>query len=400
MTDASGATGDTASSPPPPPAPDPPYRRVTRSRDDRVLGGVAAGIARSAGVDPVIVRLAFVFVTLLAGVGILLYLAGWLLIPEGPDPGPTAPRAQPNVRQLAGFAVLGLGLLVVAGSFDFWIEERALWALGLIAIGGAVLWVRGRDTRDAASAEPPDSGPAAFGSWPASPPSAPSAASAPSWTPASPAAPARPRRAPASLLGLFALCALAVWAGVAAGLHALGVVEVGASFVLAGALIVVGAALVVGARWGRARWLVVPGVALALIATAWSALDLPLAGGIGERNYRPTSFAVLEDDYELGLGSLHLDLRELDFAGRRETVRVTVGVGETNVWVPDGVRTVVDAHVRFGELQILGGEQGGADVEDRVVREGTEGTGELRLELEGGVGSVKVFDDADDGGVR
>jgi len=402
MTDVPGEPGDTDSNPTPPPQPhgqppgqppaQPPLRRVTRSRDDRVLGGVAAGIARAAGVDPIVVRLGFVFATVLAGVGVLAYLAGWLLIPEAPDPGPTPTKAQANVRQIAGFAVLGIGLLVVLGNFDLWIDERAMWALGLIAIGGGVLWVRGRDARDAATAEhaePGEPAPAAVASWQAPTSSVPPAA----WTPPG-GAPARRPRGSASLLGLFTLCALAIWVGVAAGLHALGAVDVGAGFVLSGALIVVGIALVVGARWGRARWLVAPGIALALVATAWGALDLPLDGGIGERNYHPTTFAVLEDEYELGLGSLHLDLRDLDFTGRTETVRVTVGVGEVNVWVPDDVRAVVDGEVRLGELRIFGGNQGGGRIDERVVREGNDGAGELRLELQGGLGSVKVLDEA------
>lgn len=48
----------------------------------RMLAGVAAGVARSLGVDPVITRIAFVILTLAGGAGIPLYLAGWLLIPD------------------------------------------------------------------------------------------------------------------------------------------------------------------------------------------------------------------------------------------------------------------------------------------------------------------------------
>jgi phage shock protein C len=47
-----------------------------------MLAGVASGIARYVGVDVTIVRIAFVLVTLVGGVGIPLYLASWLLIPD------------------------------------------------------------------------------------------------------------------------------------------------------------------------------------------------------------------------------------------------------------------------------------------------------------------------------
>jgi phage shock protein PspC (stress-responsive transcriptional regulator) len=59
---------------------------LRRSLDDRMLGGVAAGLARYFGVDPMIVRIAFVVLTVVGGAGIPLYLAGLLLIPdEGSD---------------------------------------------------------------------------------------------------------------------------------------------------------------------------------------------------------------------------------------------------------------------------------------------------------------------------
>jgi len=55
---------------------------LRRSLDDRMLGGVAGGLARYFGVDAVIVRIAFVVLTFVGGAGIPLYLAGLLLIPE------------------------------------------------------------------------------------------------------------------------------------------------------------------------------------------------------------------------------------------------------------------------------------------------------------------------------
>jgi phage shock protein PspC (stress-responsive transcriptional regulator) len=55
---------------------------LRRSYHDRMLGGVAGGLARYFGVDAVLVRIAFVVLTFVGGAGIPLYLAGLLLIPE------------------------------------------------------------------------------------------------------------------------------------------------------------------------------------------------------------------------------------------------------------------------------------------------------------------------------
>jgi phage shock protein PspC (stress-responsive transcriptional regulator) len=55
---------------------------LNRPVEDRMLGGVAAGIARYLSVDVTVVRIIFAVLTFVGGAGIPLYLAGWLLIPE------------------------------------------------------------------------------------------------------------------------------------------------------------------------------------------------------------------------------------------------------------------------------------------------------------------------------
>jgi phage shock protein PspC (stress-responsive transcriptional regulator) len=57
-------------------------KALVRSRHDRMIGGVAAGIASYIGADVVLVRIAFAVLTIMGGVGIPLYLACWLLIPD------------------------------------------------------------------------------------------------------------------------------------------------------------------------------------------------------------------------------------------------------------------------------------------------------------------------------
>jgi phage shock protein PspC (stress-responsive transcriptional regulator) len=55
---------------------------LRRPFQDRMVAGVAAGIARHFGVDVTIVRIAFAVLTVIGGAGIPLYLAGLLLIPD------------------------------------------------------------------------------------------------------------------------------------------------------------------------------------------------------------------------------------------------------------------------------------------------------------------------------
>jgi phage shock protein PspC (stress-responsive transcriptional regulator) len=71
-----------------------PSSRLRRSRSDAVLGGVCAGVARSAGLDPLLLRIAVVAVTVLTGgAGLLAYLAAWVLIPADDVPGALPPGA-------------------------------------------------------------------------------------------------------------------------------------------------------------------------------------------------------------------------------------------------------------------------------------------------------------------
>jgi phage shock protein PspC (stress-responsive transcriptional regulator) len=56
--------------------------RLTRSQDDRKIGGVASGIAAYYGLDPTLVRVGFV-ISALWGFGFPLYLVLWLVLPAG-----------------------------------------------------------------------------------------------------------------------------------------------------------------------------------------------------------------------------------------------------------------------------------------------------------------------------
>ncbi|MCW2802837.1 MAG: hypothetical protein QOF52_636 [Propionibacteriaceae bacterium] len=54
---------------------------LVRPRSDRIIAGVCSGIARRFGISPTIVRIAFVLSLLLPGPQILIYIAGWILMP-------------------------------------------------------------------------------------------------------------------------------------------------------------------------------------------------------------------------------------------------------------------------------------------------------------------------------
>jgi len=120
-----------------------PSRRVVlrRSRDDKVIAGVAGGLGRYLGVDPVIIRVAFVVLAVSGGSGLLLYLIGMIAIPEE-RPG-EIPHDAPPGDQHTGVMILG-GVLVVVGGLL--LADRVvpnlttvLGPLVLIGLGAAVI---------------------------------------------------------------------------------------------------------------------------------------------------------------------------------------------------------------------------------------------------------------------
>lgn len=63
-------------------------KRLFRSRSERVLGGVCGGLAAYFDVDPVLVRLVWIVVSLASiGAGVIAYVIFWAVVPEEPSGG-------------------------------------------------------------------------------------------------------------------------------------------------------------------------------------------------------------------------------------------------------------------------------------------------------------------------
>ena len=73
-------------------------KRLYQARDGRVVAGVCAGLATYFGVDPTLVRPAFALVTVFGGIGALLYLCAWIVIPEEGGDGASIAETFVNKR--------------------------------------------------------------------------------------------------------------------------------------------------------------------------------------------------------------------------------------------------------------------------------------------------------------
>jgi phage shock protein C len=74
-------------------------KRLYRSKKDRMLGGVCAGLGEHLDVDPTVIRLVWAVVTVLSiGTGILVYLLAWIIIPEEETGGEFSPLSEPGEK--------------------------------------------------------------------------------------------------------------------------------------------------------------------------------------------------------------------------------------------------------------------------------------------------------------
>ena len=74
-------------------------KRLVRSRNDRMIAGVAGGLAATFNIDPLLVRIALLALAFLNGFGVMLYLALWLLVPNEDS---AAVDARDQVRENVG----------------------------------------------------------------------------------------------------------------------------------------------------------------------------------------------------------------------------------------------------------------------------------------------------------
>lgn len=329
-------------------------RRLTRSRSERVIGGVCGGLGRYFDVDPVIFRIAAVALALLGGTGVLLYLAALLLVPS--DDG-VAAAAAPGEGRNRGLVIAGVVLLLlVAWPFLLGggvIAAGIFFPLAILVGAGVLVWwlVSGQgpsgDAGDVAKR-------AALG------------------------------------LGVLIVCGLlaigAAWAAAAGG-----------DTVVAVIVIAAGAAVVAGAFLKPVRWLILPAVVVGLAAGTVSAAGFDLDGGVGERSYRPASTVDLRDRYELGIGELVLDLRDTDLPAGDVPVTIDLGMGSARVLVPEDMCVATTAEVGMGEVRVLGRSNEGIDVDYEEAASAAGDVTRLVLDANVGIGELRVSDRPWDG---
>ena len=137
-------------------------KKLQKSTTDKVLFGVAGGLAEYLEIDAVLVRVVFVVLCFAGGLGLIAYIALALFMPEAPEseeesspegssgaassagsPSQPSPSAQRN-RTIVGAILIDVGAVFLLQQIDFfgWLRWDVLWPVIIIAVGVALVWGR------------------------------------------------------------------------------------------------------------------------------------------------------------------------------------------------------------------------------------------------------------------
>lgn len=129
-------------------------KRLMRSQDNKVIGGVCGGIGEYFDIDPVLIRVITVVLFFLNGFGLLAYLVGWIVIPKKEQFGFSTEEqraAEAKLEQsqqssggarsyLPGIILIAIGGILLVRENWYWFDWHEIWPIFLIAIGAVLIF--------------------------------------------------------------------------------------------------------------------------------------------------------------------------------------------------------------------------------------------------------------------
>ncbi len=401
-----------------------PRNGLHRSRDDRVIAGVAGGLGAQLGVNPWWFRFAFIILAFFGGFGFLVYAVAWLVIPDEGDREPIVSRWIRRLDMSDGAAIFGIVLVGVAGVIvlaqftdvpGVVVVAAVLFVVGLLLYRGDLTTggpapdtprpeTLETDVEEVGESEitsgdhaPEETDMDATVTLPGSPmgpgattPTPPAPPTAERATPSYPPPPPYPKRESSMLGRLTIAIDLIVLATMAMIDLAFARVDIEPVHYLATAIAILGVGLLVGTFMGRARWLILVGLFIvpALWVATWWPGNVPWTAG--EISHRPTVVAEVETPYEQGFGQMTIDLtglttEDLEAIG---TIRASLGAGQMIVRVPNEAGISLSASVGMGAVEGPFDQASGIGVD--VTREFGPSPTIVELDLEVGAGQIVI----------
>jgi phage shock protein PspC (stress-responsive transcriptional regulator) len=408
---------------------------LRRVQEQKMLGGVCAGLGQHCAMDPVIFRIVLAVLSLTGGLGLIFYGLVWLFVPfEGEQENEARRLLAGRVDGVALTAVLFA--LVGCGLFLSVLGRKGVLTFGAtvaLLLAGAGYWSRQRGAPDpdplaaqAAADAPPEAQappvPTSFPSWWRDPivkdgthvggtgylwgpqdmrdiSTARNIARRSRWEDGTSPPRSRAVRGPSWIGGWVFL--LALIAGTTATTLTWDTEALGTSLQmgLAAALAVFGVGIGLSALLGRtgAGSIMLAVITAALLATA-SALPKTITTDWVRTSWHPTTTAQVQPYYELGTGDATLDLSRIKVTeGGTVKSTVEVGAGRLKVLIPKDATIRLHVTVGLGDIQLPGDRRRDVDVapgkEKKVTVSPSDGRnrgGIVDLELDLAIGQVEV----------
>lgn len=177
-------------------------------------------------------------------------------------------------------------------------------------------------------------------------------------------------------------------------LERIGTVDISVTAVLALATMVIGISLMILANQGSHVGLIVFGTILGMVTLLTAAAPFEgFQGGVGDRTIQVSTVGDIQSDYNLAMGTMTIDLREIDDLTNTTPVNASVGMGELVIRLPRGADFSVDAEVGAGEIEILGRTIEGVGIDETYETPGFDDSSEtFVLDLQTFTGRVEVND--------
>lgn len=326
--------------------------------------GLCGGLGEYFGVDPVIFRVLLAVLTVFGGAGVVIYLIGWLAVPEEGRPNSGLDRlvADLHRRRLPYVLVVAAVLLIGWLSLFSWWAPRALLP-AVVATAVVLVVLARRDDpriRSAAGLGPVPPGPAPEATYAdpdsqATAPVPPAARQMRVWVNEATER-SRERRRRSRPLRVAVLVSVLVAVGILAVVDALTGVPFALYFWTIGGIALAG--LVVGAAARRTPWSVawLPVVAvLGLLVFASSGTRAH--DGWGDKQWSPSSYAQVHDQYRTAFGRTTVDLTSVPAVAGDRTVRVEHGTGQVRLVIPGSLPVRLHIDVHAGQIERNGIEQ-------------------------------------------
>ncbi|HEY5891218.1 MAG TPA: PspC domain-containing protein [Acidimicrobiia bacterium] len=375
---------------------------LTRSSEQKMIAGVAEGLARRTGIWTGWIRIAFVLLAFAGGFGVAAYLVLWFLVRADNEPNTLAERFFSRTTSAGAWIGVGLifaAVLIILGQVPF-LDGGVVWAVGLLAVG--FLLYSGDLPRLIRTPAQPKEGVQQMTTTPTNTASQTiqddavgggDEFNAPPPPPPTPTPPILPQPAPpreSSILGRLTLGMMVIALGVLALLDtATDTINPAPRHYIALAVTVLGIGLLVGSVAGRARWLILVGALSMPLLLASPALEFDFDDVTnGTIFVVPDSPEAVPSLVSYGIGEVVIDLTEMDWSGAQVELDAELDIGHMTIYIPETVGVSGLAQTSIGVVQFEGEESNGINPAIGLDTSGSDGQLDLSANVQ--IGSLEI----------